>query len=891
MSHEAIAPPFSSYIGDAPYAFVSYAHADAADVYAEINWLHHADIPIWYDEGLHAGNRWNDDLARAIKRSGVFLFFVTPRSVASNHCLRELNFALSADIPVFSIYLEPTDLPDGVQFSIGDRQSVMRSRYATSSYREKVRAALRDMLAEVKTTTLTQGGTNLPTRPDRLIGREADLSAICSLIEQHRLVTLTGTGGAGKTRLSEEAAAEFVSLMTAGVWIIGLAPLTSGALVAQQIAQALSVTDIAGKTIEETLIDFLRSRSTLLVLDNCEHVVDDVARLIASILSQCPGVRILATSREVLHIAGEHVYPLQPLGTNSEDDSPPPAALLFAERAAAVQAGFSLDKSSLPAVLSICERVNGIPLAIELAAARCSVMSVSDMAARLSANFKALGRGGRDRLAHQQTLRATLQWSYRLLSGEEQALLRRLSVFSGSFDLTAAETVCAGELVDRDDVIDLVERLVDKSLIQSDPGDATTRLNLLETIREFASDLLQEEGRHDAVAARHRDYFLTIAENSALAIQIDPAKWVGALDTMQDNLRNALQWSLDQEDGAEALRMVGALSYYWVLAGNAAEKREWYEQSLKHLADVSVDVRGRALLGAGMAAALDADYDNSDRWLTDAMSAFAELESDSGSAWASFWQARNITAKVWSGKTAVDTLDDAVETYDRALAWFLPNQEGFGIIVTLAFSAWAAQLGQRDDAMSRIEKAIGAAKQAGIERGELVGRGHMANLLASQGQAEQALTILDECIDGLQAMGDHLNSLICLSLAGLIGLQAEKNDYALKRARDAVAPGSRLRTREWEPPRLGLAAFALAAYGNTTAAARLFGVLDEMLPSWQTCLTRCGLPDAESHFANFTRDADAKVVEQDIRLGKKMTVGDALRYAHRELKQVQVATH
>ncbi|MEL7296670.1 MAG: TIR domain-containing protein, partial [Pseudomonadota bacterium] len=533
MSHEAIAPPFSSYDGDGPYTFVSYAHADAEDVYAEISWLHQAGIQIWYDEGLHAGNRWNDDLAKAIKRSSVFLFFVTPRSVASNHCLRELNFALSADIPVFSIYLEPTDLPDGVQFSIGDRQSVIRSRYATASYRDKVCAALQDMLAEVATTTLTQGGTNLPTRPNRLIGRDTDLAAVCSLLEQHRLVTLTGTGGAGKTRLSEEAASEFVSLISAGVWMVGLAPLTSGALVAQQIAQVLAVTEIAGKTIEDTLIDFLRTRSMLLVLDNCEHVVDDVARVIANITSQCPEVRILATSREVLHIAGEHVYPLQPLGTDTENDQPPPAALLFAERASAVQAGFTLDDSSLPAVLSICERVNGIPLAIELAAARCSVMSVNDMAERLSANFKALGRGGRDRLAHQQTLRATLQWSYRLLSGEEQALLRRLSVFSGSFDLTAAETVCAGELVDRDDVIDLVERLVDKSLIQSNTGDVTTRLNLLETIREFARDLLNEEGRHDTVAARHRDYFLTIAENSALAIQIDPAKWVGALDAMQ----------------------------------------------------------------------------------------------------------------------------------------------------------------------------------------------------------------------------------------------------------------------------------------------------------------------------------------------------------------------
>ncbi|MFK8052535.1 MAG: TIR domain-containing protein [Woeseiaceae bacterium] len=889
MTHETIDAPFESYQGDGPYLFVSYSHADAAEVYAELDWMNNASLPIWYDEGLHAGDRWNDELARSIRQSSVFLFFVSPRSVASSHCLRELNFAMSAEVPILSIYLEPTTLPDGVQFSIGDRQAIMRSRLATQSYRDKARLALTQMLDVTTTASLGDvGGTNLSANRDRLIGRDAELTDLCELIEKHRMTTVTGAGGSGKSRLSEEAAAEFVGLKRDGVWLVALAPLTSGTLVAQQIAQALGVTEIAGKSIELTLIDYLRSRQMLLLLDNCEHVINDVARVVSELLAQCPDVNVLTTSREALHISGERVFALQPLATAlGEDDESPAAALLFAERAASVQSGFELNEKTLPAVLSICERVGGIPLALELAAARCGVMSITDIAERLTASFKALGRGGRDKLAHQQTLRATLQWSYRLLASDEQALLRRISVFSGNFDLAAAEAVCAGSLVDRDDIIDLLERLVDKSLIQADTQDITSRLGLLETVREFARDMLIEEGRHEAVSQRHRDYFLGIAEASAQAIQIDPASWITTLDAVQDNLRVAIQWSLDNDQGSESLRLVGALSFYWVLAGSAAEKRAWYEQALVHLEHASVEIRARALLGAGMAAALDADYENSDRWLGDAIAAFSTMDSDSGSAWARFWQARNLTAKVWSGKERPSLLDDAIAGYDQALAWFIPNQEGFGIIITLAFSAWAAQLGNREDAMERIQKAIGAAKQANIARGEMVGRAHMANLLAGRGNIGEALGILDECIDGLQGIGDHLNSRICLSLAGLIGLHDKRDDYALARARVAVAPDSRLRTREWEPPRIGLAAFTLAAFDDQRSAARLFGALDEMLPSWKQCLQQCGLPDAGSRYQAITSSMDVEILRQCEADGKKMTVGDAIQYAHRHLKGIQ----
>lgn len=892
MTDQVAIPPFASYAGSDAFAFVSYAHRDADEVYAELSWLNESGINVWYDEGLHGGDRWNDELAKAIRASAVFLYFVTPRSVQSSHCLRELNFAMSAEIPILSVYLETTDLPDGVQFSIGDRQAVMRSRYATGHYREKLLGALRSVLDGSSAASISHGQAgNLPAERGSLIGRDQELTDVCGLLETQRVVTVTGTGGAGKSRLSEETARQFVSLVSDGVWLVPLAALTSEQLVAQQIAQVLGVTEISGKTMQVTLVDYLRMRDAILVLDNCEHLVAEVAALVADLVAQCPRIKILASSREPLHIGGEHVFQVRPLQTSMTDDgSVPAAALLFAERAMAVQSSFVLDDQSLPFVLSICERVGGIPLAIELAAARCGVMSIGDMAERLAASFKALGRGQRDKLAHQQTLRATLQWSYRLLDSDEQALLRRVSVFSGSFDLTAAETVCGGALVDRDDVIDLLERLVDKSLIQADTRDSVSRLRLLETIREFARDMLREEGRLDTLSVRHRDYYLQVAETSALAIQIEPAKWVSELDAVQDNLRVALQWSLDSGHGSEALRMVGALSSYWVLAGSAAEKRSWYEQSLTHLDDAPIEIRGRALLGAGIAAALDADYENSDRWLSDGKAAFATMDNDSGSAWVSFWQSRNVTARVWSGTADVALLDEAIAGYDQALGWFMPNKEGFGIILTLAFSAWAAQLGNRDDAMMRIERAIGAAQQAGIERGEMVGRAHKANLMAGHGDIDASLEILDQCIDGLQRIGDHLNSRICLSLAGLIGLHDSRVDYALARAREAVAPDSRLRTREWEPPRIGLAAYTLAAREDTASAIKLFGVLDQMLPSWKKCICQCGLPDAAERYEKIIQGISAGEKEALITAGQSMTVGDAIRFAHGALRQLPLVS-
>lgn len=883
-------PPFPSHDGSGDYVFISYSHRDSEDVYQQLVQLNDDGIAVWYDEGIHAGEHWNEELARAIRRCRVFLFFVSPRSVVSNHCLRELNFAMSTDRPVLAVHLEHTELPDGVQFAIGDRQAIVRSRYSRERYQIKLLETLKGLLSGERSSSVTvqaqAPGNNLPSQPERLFGRSGDIEKTTALIQSHRVVTLVGTGGAGKTTLAEACAAELLDDISDGVWLVRLAALGSGGLIAQQIAQTLGVTEIAGTSIDHTLIDFLRPRGILLVIDNCEHVVSEVAALTATLIAQCPRLRILATSREPLHVSGESVYQVAPLLIRETEDSdePPAAMQLFAERAAAVQSGFTINADNREAVYQICQRVGGIPLAIELAAARCKVMSVSDIAERLSASFKALGRGRRDTVAHHQTLAATLEWSYQLLDDDERAVLRRLSVFHGRFDLEAAETICADDIVDQFDVVDQIDRLVDKSLIEADTDGSSASLSLLATIREFAGDKLEEEGQRDAVAERHRDYYLDFAENSSKAIQIDPARSVARLDALQDNLRAALRWSLDQQHGAEALRMVGALSYYWVLSGSAAEKRTWYEQALRYVDQVPLEVRAPALLGAGMAAGLDADYANSKQWLGAAEQAFSELGMDAGVAWARFWQGRNATARVWSGIEPPAHLQEAETHYQAALGWFLPNKDGFGIILSLSFSAWAAQLGQRDDAIERIEQAIGAARQAGIERGELVSRAHMANLRAGLGEHAIAINELDRCIEGLIRLGDQLNARICVSLAGLIGLATGNREYALARARDAVSPDSKLRTREWEPPRLGLAALVLADRGEYTAAYPLLVVLDQMLPSWHQCLAACGLRDAEQRANDCIREIDASERERIAENAKQMTIGDAISHAYRALR-------
>ncbi|HLK44461.1 MAG TPA: hypothetical protein VKT18_00670, partial [Acidimicrobiales bacterium] len=383
---------------------------------------------------------------------------------------------------------------------------------------------------------------NLPTMDSPFVGRVHEIDEVLRLLEESRLVTLTGAGGAGKTRLSLQAAAEALDAADDGAWLVELAPVTDDQQVPHAIVSAL---DLPGADTDalELLLRSLAMQRPLLVLDNCEHVIDRVAKVADVLLRSCPGVRILATSREPLGVDGERVYRVPSLSLPDEDAisladvAGSEAVRLFLARADLVGASIAEGEGHL--VASVCRRLDGIPLAIELAAARLTTLSLPELSARLDERFRLLTGGARSAMARQQTLQALVDWSYQLLNPSERSVLQRLSAFSGSFELTAAETVCAGGAVDEADVLNVVHSLVQKSLaIAQRDGDAT-RFRLLETIRQYgAAELLRDEGAVGVmdVRDRHASYYLGVARHAAPELLgTDAGAWVAKLDKDMDN--------------------------------------------------------------------------------------------------------------------------------------------------------------------------------------------------------------------------------------------------------------------------------------------------------------------------------------------------------------------
>jgi len=434
--------------------------------------------------------------------------------------------------------------------------------------------------------------TNLPAQVSRFIGREAELAQVRALVAGSRLVTLTGAGGAGKTRLALQVAAGLLDGTGDGVWFADLAPLHDPDLVAVTVADVLGIRRQPGRPVPDTLAEAVGERSLLVVLDNCEHLIGACAKLADALLRGCPNLALLATSREPLGIGGEYVYRVPSLNVPADGAGPATiraseAVRLLEDRAAAQGAPLAPDDQTAAVAGRICRRLDGIPLAIELAAARLRVLPPADLEARLDERFALLTGGSRAALPRQQTLRAMVDWSWELLTGPERAVLARLSVFAGGFDLAAAEAVAAdepgtagepvppGEPVSPGEVVGLLGALVDKSLVQFDrTGAGPGRYRLLETVRQYAAGRLDALGPAVAEAARmaHRDYYLALAEAATPhLVAADQGVWLDRLDAELGNLRVAIAASVTQPDPGPGLRLATALRVYWKARGHAAE--------------------------------------------------------------------------------------------------------------------------------------------------------------------------------------------------------------------------------------------------------------------------------------------------------------------------------
>ena len=482
---------------------------------------------------------------------------------------------------------------------------------------------------------------NLPLQLTSFIGREREMAEVQRLLTETRLLTLTGSGGAGKTRLALEAAAGLLSNFVDGVWWVELASLTDPALVPQGVGAALGLRDEAKRPLLDQLGDHLCGKRLLLVLDNCEHLIAACATCVDALLRAAPDLHFLVTSREPLAIAGESIYRVPSLQVPDPEHLQSRARLaqfeavrLFVERGAAVLPGFAVTDANGAAIADISRRLDGIPLAIELAAARLKVLPVEELRTRLGDLFRVLTGGSRIALPRHRTLRATMDWSYSLLAEPERILLRRLAVFVGGWTLEAAEAVCGRDGIPEEEILDHLAGLVDKSLVILEWRGDAGRYGMLETVRQYATERSVESGETDCLRQRHANFFLGLAEQAEPKL-FGPEQdaWFARLEAEHSNLRAALEWLDALEKALQGLRLAGALWRFWEVRGHLAEGRSWLLEMLRRAGpDAEVAALAKALLGAAVCAYYLRDFAAAAAQLSASLELFRAVGDRQGTA-------------------------------------------------------------------------------------------------------------------------------------------------------------------------------------------------------------------------------------------------------------------
>ncbi|MCC6627365.1 MAG: helix-turn-helix domain-containing protein [Chloroflexi bacterium] len=563
---------------------------------------------------------------------------------------------------------------------------------------------------------------HLPALLTSFVGRERAVAEVGRLLSRHRLVTLTGAGGIGKTRLALVVASRSNSAYADGVWFVDLAPRTDPALAPQAVVTALGLPETTQLPVMDRLIAYLAPRRLLLVLDNCEHLIGACAALAAALLAGCPHLHLLATSREPLGITGEAAWRVPSLALPAADGPltagrtiRAEAVRLFVERAALVQPGFAVTDDNAALVAEICRRLDGIPLALELAAARARMLPLATIAQRLDDRFGLLVGGDRTALPRQQTLRAMLDWSYDLLDAPERAVLCRLAVFVGSWTLAAAEAVGAGDGIAADTVLDLLTRLVDKSLVQVDTAEVgEARFRLLETVRQYALERLtalpERAGEADAARARHADYYLTLVEQATAGGRGGSTGWAGRLRLDWGNIFAALRWAAEHGAVERALLACGRLIELWILAGQYAAPRGLLADLLALPdADAATLGRARALLCAAELAFSQGDTTAARTYLDEALPICRARGDEPGHGWA-------VVCAGWVTVLAGDVATGRAQL-EAALPLAQASGDPLNLAVALHFLGYiAAVQGETARARTLQHDALRLARQSGNPR-------------------------------------------------------------------------------------------------------------------------------------------------------------------------------
>ena len=648
--------------------------------------------------------------------------------------------------------------------------------------------------------------TNLPTQLTSFIGRGVECATVADLVSRNRLVTLTGSGGCGKTRLSQQVAADLTKEFRDGVLWVDLARLSDASLLVNAIASALEIKEVPGKPLLDTLQNHLSDRQLLLVLDNCEHVVAACAELIHSLLQTCLSLSILTTSREPVGVEGEIPWRVPSLKLPEAEGAPTidavarsEAVQLFVDRASRVRPTFHLTSENAASVTEICRRLDGIPLAIELAAARTRMMTPEQIVAGLEDRFHLLTGTTRTALPRHQTLGASVDWSYSLLTEEERFIFRRLAVFAGGFSLDAAEDVCSDELTPRHAVLDIVSRLVDRSLLHVGEEMPVARYRLLETIRQYADERLIESGEGDDVRGRHLGYFVAFAERAEPELEgAGLPVWLPKLDAEHDNVRAAFDWSVQAGAKEQGLRIAAALWIFWQVRGHLTEGRRRFEAVLD-AADAEPGLRVRALVGVGQLMAYYGDFVATRGFATKAVDI-----------------ARRLGDERLEGR-ALDTLGYAIAFLDSSAApeifrdaATLSRKVGDGLYLADALNGLGIAryfAGDYAGARAALEDGVERAREIGNANILTIGLGVLGYTLGLQGRLARARTCLRESLPLARRLRDRVWT--AQALYGLGFIEAHRGEYDLAEAHldESVEIG-----RDLSPMILG---FALLTRGIT----------------------------------------------------------------------------
>ena len=719
---------------------------------------------------------------------------------------------------------------------------------------------------------------NVPEPVTSFVGRAAQIWDVAERLRDSRLVTLTGAGGIGKTRMALEVGRRTVSSESEAVWFVELAGLADPEFVPTAVAAAIGVPEEPGLAPSEALAGWLGARPSLLLLDNCEHVIDACARLVDALLRACPRLRVLATSREPLGVAGEVVWSLPTLTVPDADEpvsvemiSSYEATRLFVERAALTSPGFAATERNVRAVVDVCRRLDGIPLAIELAAARVRVLSVEQLAERLDDCFRLLTGGSRTAPRRQQTLRAAIDWSYDLLVEPERAFLRHLSVFAGGFTLAAAEAVTRP---DGADALDLLTRLVDTSLVVAEASEgAPPRYRMYETIAQYAAEKLRASGEEAGARARHCNWCLRLAEEAEPRLTgPEQAEWVALLERERDNLNAALRWSVDEAADRDAgLRLCCALGRFWSMHAHLTEGRSWLERVLS-TSDASSPLRPRALLWAAQLARLQSDLATSRALLDESLALARALGDRFGTAVALY---ELFTVKFYAGD-----FEGTEELASEALGLFRDLGDDRGASLALGqLGNIASERGDYDRAAACYEESLALIREVGDRRSISTLLNNMGRIAGMRGEYERGRQLIGEGLAIVRELGDKTSIGFFIHALGLVVAQSGDYDVALAHYAESLLAFKEVGSDRYMAEVFESISSVETIRGNASRAACLIGAAARVREVGGLPLSETDRVQVDADLEAARRALGTDDLERALAHGRAMTVDDAIAYA------------